>query len=305
MSDWSSFEGDKEFADAWRAFLNETDVVDCKIELNEGFMSAIGSAAKAAGGAASKMKGGASKIGGLYKPGGKFYDPRGSAAKRALKMARGINFAGAATGGGGGAGEAAGSWEPLNDNKPLAPAEMQAAKERINKMSEMAERVRGRIDDFLRAMPSLEKKDFLSFAAWFHHRQFEKKDKDLSPHQQALYNWIVRNYEKTRVSKEEVGYAKIKLGFKKPPEPAAPSPKPASDAESAPEPKPPSRAERRAAEKEAKSKKKKPKGRASKSSKKPKGPGAPPSRGRFGEQLDLSLEDLIKEELLRVLNEEE
>ena len=30
-----------------------------------------------------------------------------------------------------------------------------------------------------------------------------------------------------------------------------------------------------------------------------------PSSGKFEEQLDLSLEDLIKEELLRVINEEE
>jgi hypothetical protein len=41
MSDWSSFEKDKEIADAWRDFLNESEVTDHEIELHEGFMDAL------------------------------------------------------------------------------------------------------------------------------------------------------------------------------------------------------------------------------------------------------------------------
>ena len=46
MSDWSSFEKDKEFADAWRAFLTENE--DEELELDEGLWDRIKTAGKAA-----------------------------------------------------------------------------------------------------------------------------------------------------------------------------------------------------------------------------------------------------------------
>ena len=50
MSDWSSFDKDKEIADAWRDFLNESDVTDHEIELDEGLMDTLGGFASSAKG---------------------------------------------------------------------------------------------------------------------------------------------------------------------------------------------------------------------------------------------------------------
>lgn len=99
MSDWSSFEGDKEFADAWRVFLNEKEEKPKKSRAVKAAELILEKGGFAAG--LAKMKG--------FRMPGK--DPRGSAAKRALKMARGISFATAATG-------AAGAAAPEEVHKP-------------------------------------------------------------------------------------------------------------------------------------------------------------------------------------------
>ena len=258
MSDWSSFEGDKEFTDAWRAFLDEADPTAGRIELNEGFMSKVGSGLKKAGSGlkkgASMGRSGASKIRGI--------PARGTAAARALKLARGISFARAASGASGPAAPAAG------ETPAAAPAS-----EAYQKVAHFLGRFGGGED--VQDLP----------AGTFENRK--ELYKSMTPDEQkkiaakaANPNWPKARQNKVRTILGIPRNISVVGRGKTIPKEDAPDK---------------TRAQRRSKPATNKGDKKKKAGGTK---------GFPP-RSKFGEQLDLSLEDLIKEELLRVINEEE